>query len=197
MPEKALIIFIRNPELGKVKTRLAKEAGHQKALDIYVALLDHTRNVSLQVVAERHLFYYGQLNHQDTWNNQKFHKRVQEEGDLGHKMLSAFERVLDRNDKAVIIGSDCPQITSDIIEIAFSSLDNSDVVIGPSIDGGYYLLGMKEVHPDLFKDIMWSTEHVFDQTIHRVQKLQLTYTALSTLSDVDHLKDWEKYGWDV
>ena len=197
MPTKGLIIFVRNPELGKVKTRLAREAGDQKALDIYIALLDHTRKVCLQFNVNKYVFYQGEINNQDDWDCLIFNKQLQTEGDLGKKMMSAFDYVLSREEKAVIIGSDCPQISTQIIEKAFESLSTSDIVIGPSVDGGYYLLGMKNVHPFLFENMEWSTSEVFSETKKRIEHLGLTSTVIDRLSDVDYLKDWEQYGWEI
>jgi len=108
-------------------------------------------------------------------------------------MVHAFETTLKKYSKAIIIGSDCPEISPDIINEAFTQLDSHDVVIGPTYDGGYYLLGMNEMTPELFKNIAWSTETVFDQTIEIIKNAQLSHAVLEKLSDLDYLEDLEKF----
>lgn len=192
-----IIIFIRNPELGKVKTRLATSVGDDKALHIYVELLRHTREVCSEVVCNRYLYYSDTINHTDDWSDALFIKRLQSSGDLGVKMQSAFEEVLNETDKVIIIGSDSPQISPDHINGAYEALDNHDVVIGPTYDGGYYLLGMKKMHKSLFQDIAWSTESVFDQTVAKFNKESLSYKVLDQLADIDYAEDWKKWGWEI
>lgn len=196
MLENGLIIFIKNPVLGKVKTRLAMEVGDVKALAVYNALLNHTRKISLEIDVNRYLFYHESIEN-DQWSEDDFIKGVQLDGDLGRKMADAFSRVLSSQKKAVIIGSDCPQISSDLIFQAFKSLSVHDLVIGPTFDGGYYLLGMKSLYNNLFSNIKWSTDQVFQRTIERAKLLQISYFVLPKLSDVDYKEDWEKYGWKL
>ncbi len=190
----ALLIFIRNPELGKVKTRLAKDLGDHEALRIYNTLLAHTRSVSLAVDADRYLFYSNFIDDRDDWSADAFIKNLQAEGDLGDKMLQAFALALQTHDGAIIVGSDCPGLNEDILQSALDQLKLSDFVLGPAIDGGYYLLGMKRLTPQLLLDMTWSTEDVLAETIRRITKLGSTYSLLPTLSDIDYAEDWEKYG---
>jgi rSAM/selenodomain-associated transferase 1 len=193
----ALIIFIRNPELGKVKTRLAKSVGNEKALAIYKSLLAHTRSTVLQVDVNRLLFYADKLNHDDAWSSADFIKFVQVDEDLGGRMHRAFVTALENNLKAVIVGSDLPQINAQIIQEAFQKLDEYPYVIGPAVDGGYYLLGMKQPSPELFEDMEWSTPLVFEQTIRKIKKMGKLWYELPKISDVDYLEDWQKYGWKL
>jgi rSAM/selenodomain-associated transferase 2 len=104
-------------------------------------------------------------------------------------MANAFSRVLQDVDIAVIIGSDCLELTAAIIEDAFSALERFDAVIGPARDGGYYLLGMKQFHPELFAGKQWSTSTVFQDTVADLRALGLAYTALPVLSDIDDIDD--------
>jgi len=194
--DNGLIIFIRNPEIGKVKTRLAKEVGPEKALRIYISLLNYTKEVSLKVNADRYLFYYRNIA-EDSWPEEKFQKRVQEGHDLGENMKMAFQEVLHHHEKAVIIGSDCPQISAPLIESALDHLKYYDVVIGPSLDGGYYLLGMKKCYEYLFCNIPWSTSTVLEKTIELIKENNLSLHLLKKLSDIDHKEDWDKYGWTL
>ncbi|MDX5437648.1 MAG: TIGR04282 family arsenosugar biosynthesis glycosyltransferase, partial [Pontibacter sp.] len=120
-------------------------------------------------------------------------KRVQPTGDLGKKMQKAFAAAfLEGYISVVIIGSDCLQLTPDIINRAYKELETHDVVIGPALDGGYYLLGMNCLYPQLFQNKRWSTEHVFPDTIHDLQRLHLSYTLLPHLSDIDHAEDLDE-----
>ncbi len=195
--KNALIIFIKNPEKGKVKTRLAKTIGDDKALAIYKALLEHTRHIALSVNCSLHLFYSGYINQNDNWSANDFKKQLQVQGDLGYKMASAFRSVFQHHQKVVIIGSDCASLTPSIVQEAFTQLDHHDFVIGPAEDGGYYLLGMSSFQPHVFNHIAWSTETVFQQTVEHVNQLNASFSLLPMLSDIDREEDWKKYGWEI
>lgn len=184
-----LIIFIKNPEKGKVKTRLAVNLGDDKALEVYQKLLRITREQTEPIPCIKHLCYSERVE-DDDWKETSFNKHVQGKGDLGEKMLGAFQGVFERGaERMVIIGSDCPQITTEIIETAFEKLDKYDVVIGPATDGGYYLLGMKCPLPMLFKNKQWSTETVFADTILDLIDMGLSHYRLQELSDLDTIYD--------
>lgn len=192
-----IIIFIKNPVLGKVKTRLAATVGDQKALEVYQRLLDVTRKTVTKVNAKYHLFYSDVIDMDDDWYIQDFDKYLQQGNDLGERMSAAFRNIFSQNDgsvlqKVVIIGSDCPALTPDILEMAFTILGDSDVVVGPTFDGGYYLLGIKEYHAALFENITWSTDAVYQETNDKSRELQLNIADLPTLSDIDNEKDWNK-----
>lgn len=192
----ALIIFIKNPVPGKVKTRLAKDVGDKQALLIYHSLLDYTKSIASFINAKRYLFYSDVII-EDKWSPTQFTKKVQSGNDLGERMSNAFTKVLKHHPKALIIGSDCPELDFITISQAFETLDNHDYVIGPSLDGGYYLLGMKALNADVFDDITWSTDTVLTQTIKKIEDSNRTCGLLPKLSDVDYKEDWEKYGWDL
>lgn len=195
--KNALIVFIKNPEIGKVKTRLAKTMGDEKALAIYKALMEHTRKIAEALPVNRRLFYSQFINESDTWSRDKFQKDLQIEADLGIKMATAFHTVFKENEKVVIIGSDCASLTPEIVQTAFDRLDEFPFVIGPAMDGGYYLLGMNQFTPAVFGDIEWSTETVCSTTIERINNLNKTYFLLPELSDIDYEEDWVKYGWEL
>ncbi|MCG8329373.1 MAG: TIGR04282 family arsenosugar biosynthesis glycosyltransferase [Chitinophagales bacterium] len=195
--EGALILFIRNPEKGKVKTRLAKSVGEEQALEIYKALLDQTRKVSLAVPVRRLLFYSEHINQQDDWASEDFEKFLQQGNDLGERMHHAFLKALRLAAKAVIVGSDIAQIKPEIIQNAFTALDDHDYVIGPALDGGYYLLGMKTPSPELFSGIEWSTSTVCEETIAIIHQNGKTCAKVASLSDIDYAEDWEQYGWKL
>jgi len=193
----ALIIFIKNPKKGKVKTRLAKTLGENQALLIYKALLQHTRNIALQINATCYLFYGQFIDNEDDWSEKNFQKRLQTGADLGARMQRAFHEVLQKHDKAIIIGSDCATLTPDMVNDAFSKLEKHSFVIGPAEDGGYYLLGMQNYTPSVFENMEWSTESVFKETIQKIENLNKEYYLLPTLSDIDNEEDWEKHGWKI
>lgn len=194
-----LIIFIKNPELGKVKTRIAATAGDKQALAIYKQLLDVTkRNTQDLDSIQKHLFYSDAIDTTDDWPTGLYLKHLQANGDLGHKMKMAFKDLFSQNKlqnklKVLIIGSDCPEVSDTIISQSFELLNNFDVVLGPTYDGGYYLLGMNDFYPFLFDDIAWSTEDVFGQTIQIISDQNLTYTTMPKLHDMDTEEDWNGY----
>lgn len=193
MIQNCLIVFVRKPELGKVKTRLAAKLGEEAALKAYKQLLEITRTATLDVPADRHLWYAGELVVQDSWSLTDYQKYLQPDGDLGYKMEIAFANALAEHQNVLIVGSDCPDVSGSILNDAFESLNQHDVVLGPTEDGGYYLLGMKYGHYQLFKDISWSTEKVFDQTIQKCKALQLKVNFMPMLFDVDTEAEFNRW----
>lgn len=181
---------------GRVKTRLAAGIGDAAALAVYRKLIVHTRTQSSTANADKYLFYDQEII-QDEWPTDLYHKKLQSQGDLGDRMLHAFKHILesDHNEttKAIIIGSDCPDISTAIIEDALDRLELADVVIGPTLDGGYYLLGMKSVHSFLFQNVQWSTDKVYTTALKRLQDAGLLYSVMPTLSDLDNIDDLKKY----
>jgi len=186
----AVIIFIKNAVAGKVKTRLAATIGIEKAMIVYDLLIKHTNQIVQNIVADKYIFYDSYIDPNDRWGNSEVYKKLQKGNDLGQRMSNAFKDLFDdgyRN--IIIIGSDCPELTTDLMEKAFDKLFSSDVVIGPAKDGGYYLLGMKNLHKDLFKDVDWSTDKVLGQTLLTCKKLNLSTFLLPELSDIDDEED--------
>jgi len=193
-----LIIFIKNPKFGKVKTRIAATAGDERALQIYHELLRHTREVALSVDARRLLFYSDFVDETDNWSSADFQKMVQQGADLGERMRRAFDLSVSLGaSKSVIIGSDCAALSGAMIEAAFRNLDDYPFVIGPSTDGGYYLLGMDAYEPKVFEGIEWSTDAVLPATIAHFKTLNKDFCLLPALTDIDYEADWEKHGWEV
>ncbi|MBP7644408.1 MAG: TIGR04282 family arsenosugar biosynthesis glycosyltransferase [Saprospiraceae bacterium] len=185
-----LVIFLKNPKLGNVKTRIAATLGDQKALDIYLELLDTTIINTADEDYETLLFFSENV---DDLSQYPYERRIQVSGDLGNKLKSAFDEVLNTMDKCLIIGSDCPYINNEIILEAFQSLQDHDLVLGPTPDGGYYLIGLKQNEKSLFEDISWSTDSVFAQTISAAKNAKLSTYLLPILTDVDHASDWDDY----
>ena len=186
--KEALIIFVRNPVLGKVKTRLAAGIGDEKALQVYKHLLQHTQSIAKSVSATKFVYYADEINTNDLWNG--FEKKLQHGHDLGERMEHAFQEIFAAGFlKVCIIGSDCFELTTDIIVNAFIGLDNADVVLGPVMDGGYYLLGTNRLIPDFFINKDWSTETVFVYTLKDAAALKISVTQLPLLNDIDTEKD--------
>lgn len=191
MKNEAIIIFVRNPELGKVKTRLAATVGDETALDIYKQLLAHTLKVADTSDADKFVFYHDQIQQDDIWNKKGFYKKLQTGHSLGDKMNNAFASVFNEGyARVIIIGSDCLLLNTTIIDNAFADLQDKDTVIGPAKDGGYYLLGMKQIHAFLFENKAWSTNTVFSESLKDLQAHELTIGILPVLTDVDTEDDW-------
>ena len=195
----ALLLFVKNPIPGKTKTRLAAEVGNEMALAMYHQLTDWTRRqASALTGVERQLWYSDHIPATDEWPAREYKKYVQHGAGLGERMEHAFTTVFAAgHDRAVIIGSDCPGVTTAYLQEAFTALDDHDLVVGPARDDGYTLLGMRRLHPALFRDVNWSTEAVLPTTLERAAAAQLSVRQLATLSDVDYLRDWESYGWPL
>jgi len=188
-----LIIFAKNPVLGKVKTRLASTIGDKKALEVYKELLDHTCSIASKVDVEKKVYYSDFINNDDLWNNANFEQELQHGNDLGKRMSNAFKETFKSfNGKVVVIGTDCKELSTEIIDQAFSGLEYADIVIGPALDGGYYLIGMKSLEEKIFENIDWSTSAVLEQTIDKIDTKRLSFLLLKTLSDIDNEHDLKR-----
>lgn len=187
----ALIIFARNPVAGKVKTRLAKTTGNDKALEIYRELLEHTHAITKELDCDKFVFYADHINEDDLWENNIYSKKLQRGTSLGERMQEAFvDLFLQRYTKIQIIGSDCYELTTAIIEKGFEKLNEKDVVIGPSADGGYYLLGANQLITEIFSNKEWSTSTVLSDTLKDIAGLSLSFFLLPELRDIDTEEDW-------
>jgi rSAM/selenodomain-associated transferase 1 len=185
-----LIIFVKNPVLGNVKTRLAETLGAVVALKIYQKLLKHTCLITTGIFADKYVFYSENINHDDLWKNEVYKKELQYGNNLGERMKNAFEMLFQRGYREiVIIGSDCYELTEEIIMDAFEQLKQKDVVIGPAKDGGYYLLGMNVIIPQLFTGKNWSTKKVFRETLTEIKSFNYSVYQLPVLNDVDNSED--------
>jgi uncharacterized protein len=188
--KKALIVFVRNPVLGTVKTRIAKTIGDEAALRLYKKLLHHTHEIIKDIPCDKYIFYADEISLKDSWPNDIYNKEKQTEGGLGQKMEEAFRKLFNNgHEHVLIIGSDCYDLTASIIKEAFVVLKTTDVVLGPAKDGGYYLLGQNKLNADLFSIKEWSTSFVLAQTIKACERSGLSYQKLELLSDVDEAED--------
>lgn len=190
---RLLIIFVKNQVKGKVKTRLAETVGNEQALQIYKKLTDYTYSVADAVDADRQVWYSDFIAKDDVWNKSDtvYAKKLQEGKGLGERMKNSFRQAFNAGYKrVVIIGSDCAGITENIINRAFNQLADYDLVVGPSEDGGYYLMGMNHFYGQLFEGISWSTDKVLPQTLKAAKESDLGFCLLPELNDIDNEEDW-------
>ncbi|MDA9087354.1 TIGR04282 family arsenosugar biosynthesis glycosyltransferase [Polaribacter sp.] len=192
MSKNLLLVFTRNPELGKVKTRLAKTVGDKTALEIYTFLLERTRDIAAKVAADRAVYYSVKIRENDIWDASIFQKHQQIGEDLGIRMLHAFKNGFKAGyEKVMIIGSDLYDLTAETIENAFIALEKNEVVIGPAEDGGYYLLGMNSLEEKVFKNKDWGTKTVRKDTLEDLKDKKVF--LLGELNDVDVFEDIEHH----
>lgn len=195
MDLQKLIIFIKAPRRGEVKTRLARDIGDEAACEAYCTLVDTLLNqlaelpeVELRVTPD------DASAEIKPWLRSNWQLRPQGQGSLGERLQTAFTDSFNRGaERVVIIGSDCPFITADDIHDAWTALHDSEVVIGPACDGGYWLIGLRQLQPTLFDGIAWSTETVFRETLQRAEAARLRVQVLRELSDVDTEADWRAF----
>ena len=196
--KSSILVFAKTPDPGLVKTRLIPFIGKQKAAELHSAMV--VQSVSIAALSQNQhrdlqlwcapntshpLFYRLQRDYALSLNQQLG-------DDLGIRMYQAFYQALMDHDQVVIIGTDCPSLTAELIEQAFHALTTNDAVIVPAEDGGYVLLGLKKASLELFTGITWGTDHVYTQTVERFQQLGLTWEELPWQWDVDRPVDLER-----
>ncbi|RTQ52393.1 glycosyltransferase [Hymenobacter gummosus] len=190
-----LLIFARYPELGKVKTRLAAGLGAAAALEAYEQLLAHTEAAVAPLAAARTLWLAAvpPAGAAPLWPGTA--QQLQPTAaDLGQRIAHAFDAAFASGARrVVIIGTDCPGLSTAILEAAFRALHEHDVVLGPAADGGYYLLGLQQPQPTLFAGLQWSTDSVLRDTLALAARQGLTVAQLPTLRDVDTAEDWQHW----
>ncbi len=197
MSDSLLMIFVKNLIPGMVKTRLASEIGIDAALDVYMELVRHTNEVADKIITDKTVFYSEYVEIEDLWDTDKYSLKVQKGNNLGERMLNAFDEAFDSYNKVVIIGSDCYDLTPQIVAGAFKALDENDLVVGPAKDGGYYLLGMKEHLPQLFQGKEYSTDQVLKELLDEAAESQLSVHQLEELYDIDTLQDLKDAGIEL
>jgi len=176
--------------LGKVKTRLAKTLGDEKALLIYQEMLQKIKETIQYLPFEKAIFYSDEIVKDDIWESSSYKKFVQDGKDIGERMQNAFEKAYNEGfDKISLIGSDCYQITSSIVMDSFRLLNDHDVVLGPSQDGGYYLIAMTGLYNGLFEGKEWSTDKVLDQTKTDLESYGIKHAFVTELNDIDNEED--------
>ena len=187
MKKKLLIIFVKNIKLGKVKTRLAKTIGDEGAFEIYKGLVAITEKATKTINFDR-VIYFSDAVVESKWKNSE--KRIQFGVDLGARMKNAFSDGFKQDYQSIVlIGSDLPDISNTIIENAFNKLKKSDVVFGPAEDGGYYLIGMNQLHAEIFKDKPWSKSNLLEVTLEELKSNNTCFSLIETLNDIDTYED--------
>ncbi|MFY0629872.1 MAG: TIGR04282 family arsenosugar biosynthesis glycosyltransferase [Flavobacteriaceae bacterium] len=187
MSKSLLIVFVKNIILGKVKTRLAKTIGDEGAFNIYSELFAITERESQKVDVDKNI-YFSDVIIPSKWEGDL--KFVQEGENLGDKMKNAFQHGFDKGyQNIILIGSDLPTISKEVIESGFDALKNSDATFGPALDGGYYLIGLSKMNTSIFEDKPWSQSTLLDVTLQQLSEQQSSVSLLNPLNDIDTFED--------
>jgi len=200
IPGVSLGMFVRFPDTGKAKTRLAVSVGKESAAALYRSFAESAFQEFKKIPEKARLYIFPADGNETRrirhWAGPGFYYVPQVQGHLGQRLEHAFSTLFDHGaEKAVITASDTPDLTADIITQALQALDTHNVVIGPSHDGGYYLIGTNKMQYKLFQNISWSTERVVKQTLAIVNALGLSCHLLPNLIDIDTADDlrlWQK-----
>ena len=199
---ETLIVFTRYPEPGKTKTRMIPALGAEGAANLQRKLTEHTlkqvkKLKSIRSVSSEFHFAGGTQQLMREWLGENLTYYPQQKGDLGERMHSAFAQAFAAGiNRVVTIGIDCPDIDEFLLDRAFELLKQKDLVLGPAEDGGYYLIGLSRLIPELFVGIDWGSDRVLGQTTNISNKLGWEFDYLTTLNDIDRPEDlsiWEKY----
>lgn len=195
----AILLFVRAPEAGRVKTRLAAEIGAEAALRVYRRLAEHAvaeaRALAPEAALRIHVTPADAIGAVRGWLGGEAVYLPQSGDDLGARMRAAFEAAFaDGHRRVVIIGSDLPGLSSDALRRALAALDSRRAVLGPARDGGYWLLGLREMVTGVFGGIAWSTDRVLATTLERLRAAGCEPALLEELGDVDRATDLPD-GW--
>lgn len=206
-PEKyeiGLGLMARAPQMGKVKTRLARSIGDRDALRVYQELLQRAeRNIArrAELLTDNTTAVYWFVDPPEATADMAHEYPsfavylAQVEGDLGQKMSAALEELLGRHHKALLFGADIPDLTLEHLIAAAGSLDRADVVFGPTHDGGYSLIGLKEIHTELFSEVAWSTARTLAESLDVCRRLGISYHLLDEMGDLDTVHDFKRIKW--
>ena len=189
-----IIIFTRNPELGKVKKRLSKTVGPKTALDIYKLLLKDTEKTVRGINCDKTVYYSNSIQEDDIWDVSVYQKHKQKGADLGERMCNAFKQGFnDGYKKIILIGTDLPDISEQIIQNSLDALNNNNVVFGPAEDGGYYLVGLSKFHQCIFENKAWSTSNLLENTLKELKQKKIGVSLIETLNDIDTFEDLKTF----
>ena len=191
--KQALLVFVKLPVAGRVKTRLQPTLSPALAASLYRATVDDVFT-ALERPGRWGLFAFFSPTEQERafreWLPGSTRLVPQSGTGLGERLANAFEWSHAQGySRTIIVGTDMPTLGSDVLSDAFDALERADVVLGPSTDGGYYLVGWKEPRPELFEDVSWSTPEVLEQTIARIDDTGATYDLLPERTDIDTWQD--------
>jgi len=193
-PHAAILIFTKAPVAGEVKTRLVPPLTSQQAALLHQKLVHHTlRMATRQPIAPVILYCSPDLQHpffQTCLQSYPITLQQQHGEDLGARMLQALNIQLQAHRYVILIGTDSPTMTQEYLQEAFQRLKSgSDVVIGPAMDGGYVLIGMKTPYVELFTDLPWGTDAVFALTMDKAMQAGLQVSLLDNMVDIDRPED--------
>ncbi|MCG7939970.1 MAG: TIGR04282 family arsenosugar biosynthesis glycosyltransferase [Candidatus Thiodiazotropha lotti] len=192
-PSRAVLIFSKLPETGKVKTRLIPELGAERAAELYCRLLDRQLAwLTAETDYSIQLWLTPSIDHpliQQWVNTPALSLFLQQGEDLGERMMHAAHSALQSYRQVVLIGVDCPALTPVHLQQAFVWLESHDGVLGPAQDGGYVLLGLKSIPRALFKDHHWGEADVAETTREAMQQLGWRWRELPLLWDLDRAED--------
>lgn len=189
-----VLFFVRAPEIGKVKTRLAETLGEDAAMDLYMSFVADQLDMFRSLLVDVIVCYYPQSAEYQvkSWlRNERFFM-AQGGKDLGQRMAGVFETAFKRGyQRAVVVGSDIPDLSGSVISEAFNSLSKCGVCIGPAQDGGYYLIGFRKdtFFRNIFNDVDWGTDEVLNKTLGRLREKTLAYHLLDRWRDIDEFDD--------
>ena len=194
-----VILFTRYPEPGKTKTRLIPALGPHGAAALQRTMTEQAvatlkgladqRQVALEV-----RFEGGSLGEMQQWLAADIAYCPQGDGDLGNRLQRAFADAFAAGmQRVVVVGADCPSLTTEALCRALVMLAANDLVLGPASDGGYYLIGLGRPVPEIFSAIPWGTDKVLEQTLICARRLDLSVALLDPLSDVDRPEDLENF----
>ncbi|GAB4160090.1 MAG: TIGR04282 family arsenosugar biosynthesis glycosyltransferase [Winogradskyella sp.] len=187
MTDALVIVFVKNITLGTVKTRLAKTIGDYGAFEVYTELVKITEKATTDLSIDKRI-YFSDAIVDSKWPNE--FKTVQKGADLGERMYNAFKDGFDDGYKTIVlIGSDLPDISTFHIENGLRALEKNPVVFGPAEDGGYYLIGLNQLLPDIFINKPWSQSHLLETTLKELDHLNISFSILETLNDIDTYND--------
>lgn len=197
MAEQHLLIFTRWPEPGKTKTRLIPALGPGGAAKLQQQLTEYTVHIAngfshqTSTPSQVTIFHTGGTEQKmKQWLGTDFCYQPQATGDLGDRLQQSCGWAFGEGaNKVIIIGIDCPGITQELLQTAFTALDNYPVVLGPALDGGYYLIGLTKFNPGYFEEIDWGTGVVYQQTLAKIVQNGDRPYNLPTLPDIDHPTD--------
>jgi len=194
-----ILIFTRYPTPGKVKTRLIPALGPERAARLHQRMTEHAVGVAREArnaagkrdrVEITVFFSSASRKSVRAWLGADIQVAPQSSGNLGVRMQDAFKRAFESgSEAALLMGTDLPTLTSPILLQAMKGLEGRDIVLGPSVDGGYYLIGMKALHPALFEAKDWGTDRVYEQTLRAISHRGWTLSELPPLEDVDRPSD--------
>jgi uncharacterized protein len=195
--QEQIIVFTRYPEPGNAKTRLIPALGTEGAADLHRRMTEHTiaqarllqQQCSVSIVVH---FTGGNSDQMQYWLGHDLQYQPQHSGNLGDRLIYAFQLAFAQGATNVIaVGTDCPDVTAELLATGFEKSKTHGLVIGPASDGGYYLIGLQRLFSDLFTNIAWSTNVVLAQTLEIAQQLQLNVSCLPMLNDIDRPEDLE------